>query len=113
VTTTRAGAAGAKVTDAIGSPERVRLKGDKPLASALHSGRLAKGRTLRDIGAAAGVDFTMLCRFEKGEILPGQRALKKLATALGLPYAMLAELAIGQALSKQRTTLRKRYGVTD
>lgn len=87
--------------------------GDKPLASALHMGRLAQGRTQRDVADAVGVDFTNLCRFEKGEFLPGARALRKLAEALGLPYGMLAELAVSQALAKQRATLRKRYGVTD
>jgi transcriptional regulator with XRE-family HTH domain len=65
------------------------------------------------VAGSAGVDFTNLCRFEKGEFLPGARALRRLAEALGLPYGMLAELGIGQALAKQRATLRKRYGVRD
>lgn len=53
--------------------------------------RLARGLTLRELGALCGIDPDILARYERGETNPRAAAVGKIAAALGVPIVAIRE----------------------
>jgi len=65
------------------------------LGAELRQRRLAQGRTLRDVSAAASVSLGYLSEVERGEKEASSELLMSICTALDLPLSqLLAALAV-------------------
>ena len=61
------------------------------LGDYLRKSRIRAGMTMRDLGRAAGVDFSLVCVHEKGRYVPEGDTAAKYERALGLPAGALVE----------------------
>lgn len=70
---------------------------NKTFAENLALLRAEKGMTQRELGAAAGVAWSMISKYESGQSIPRLKVLLNLAAALNVPVERLRESTPGEA----------------
>ncbi|MGE0716815.1 MAG: cupin domain-containing protein [Alphaproteobacteria bacterium] len=91
-------------------PPAARARGkvaDLWLGTQLRSLRKAKGMSLTQVGAAAGLSIGMVSQIERGLASPSVRSLRRLADALGVPVAWFFHADAGRPAAELDKIVRK------